>query len=222
MRGSNPEQLIQHYVMKFGMTQFLNEDLLNHLQLFRFPIYHTIYIEQEEQHHLYFLVEGEVQCSHYHLNGKLAVLALSRPFTAIGDFEILSEMRVKSNVIATQPTTILGIASEVVNHYGADDPRFLRFLIEQLRDKLYKTNTLHMNQVLPVNKRLAIYLLAQPTADANGTVSLPDKEGLAALMGTTPRHLNRVLRDMIDEGYISATYPLVRILNKGMLEALMN
>lgn len=220
MRIANAEETIEHYVAQFGMTRFLNENLLDHLQLFHFPIYSHVYIEQDEQHTLYFLVEGQVQCSHYHLNGKLAVFTVSKPFTAIGDLEILSEARVKSNVIATQDTTMLGIASDIVERYGADDPRFLRFLIEQLREKLYKTNSLQVNQLLPVINRLAVYLLAQPAVNAEGAVLLPDKEGLASLMGTTPRHLNRVLRELIDDGYISASYPLVRLLNRAALEAL--
>ena len=220
MRIANAEKTIQDYVAQFGMTRFLNEDLLDHLQLFHFPVYSPIYIEQDEQHYLYFLVEGQVQCSHYHLNGKLAVFALSKPFAAIGDFEILGETRVKSNVIATQETTMLGIAIAVVERYGANDPRFLRFLIEQLRDKLYKTNMLQMNQLLPVINRLAVYLLAQPAANTEGAILLPDKADLASLMGTTPRHLNRVLRELVDDGYISAGYPLVRTLNREALEAL--
>jgi CRP-like cAMP-binding protein len=220
MRITSAEKTIQDYVAQFGMTRFLNEDLLDHLQLFHFPLYSHIYIEQDEQHYLYFLVEGQVQCSHYHLNGKLAVIALLKPFAAIGDFEILSAMPVKGNVIAVQETTMLGIASAMVDRYGADDPRFLRFLIEQLREKLYNTNALQMNQLLPVINRLAVYLLAQPAANAEGAILLPDKEGLASLMGTTPRHLNRVLRELVDDGYISAGYPVVHILNREVLEAL--
>lgn len=218
MRIANPEKTIQQYVAQFGMTRFLNENLLDHLQVFHFPVYSSVYSEQDEQHYLYFLVKGQVQCSHYHLNGKLAVFAVSKPFAAIGDIEILSDARVKSNVIATEETTMLGIASEVVDRYGASDPRFLRFLIEQLREKLYKTNALQVNQVLPVINRLAVYLLAQPAANAQGAVLLPDKEGLASLMGTTSRHLNRVLRELVDDGYISASYPLVHIINRAALE----
>lgn len=220
MRVANAEKAIQQYVAQFGMTRFLNENLLDHLQLFHFPAYCHIYIEQDEQHYLYFLVEGQVQCSHYHLNGKLAVIALSKPFTAIGDLEILSEARVNSNVIATQETTMLGLDSTVVERYGANDPRFLRFLIEQLRDKLYKSDALQMNQVMPVINRLIVYMLAQPAANTEGAILMPNKEGLASLMGTTTRHLNRVLRELVDDGYITDRYPLVYIRNRKMLEDL--
>lgn len=219
IRVGQPEKTIQHYVSQFGLANFLNDDLLRHLQLFQFPAYSHVYTEQDEQHYLYFLVEGQVQCSHYHWNGKLAVFAVCKPFMAIGDVEILNEEALHSNVIATQPTTTLGISTDIVKRYGEDDPRFLRFLINQLREKLYRTNTLQMSQILPVINRLAVYIMAQLT-ETRDSVTLPDKEDLASLLATTPRHLNRVLKEMVDMGAIDAGYPRVRIQNQAILEAL--
>jgi CRP/FNR family transcriptional regulator, putaive post-exponential-phase nitrogen-starvation regulator len=217
MRVMNSEATIQGYVSKFEMARFLNEDLLRHLELFHFSAYSNVYIEEDVQHYFFFLVEGQVQCNHYHLNGILAVIALSDPFAAIGDLEILSKERVYSNVIATRDTVMLGIARPFVERYGANDPRFLRFLIEQLRDKLYKSDAMKINQLLPVIKRVAIYLLSQKAE--NGFLMLPDKEGLASLMGATPRHLNRTLKQLVDSGMITADYPLVKILDR---QALIN
>lgn len=218
-RVNQSEDVIQHYVKTYRMETFLNENLLGHLQLFHFPAYSHVYIEQDKQHVLYFLVEGQVQCNHYHLNGRLAVIAISEPFSVIGDMEILTEQPVRSNVIATRKTVMLGIASEVVERYARDDPRFLRFLIEQLREKLYKTNSLQMTQVLPVMNRLALYMLATQRTPDN-TIILPNKEELASLLGTTPRHLNRVLKEMVESGMIGAGYPHVRLRDQTALEAL--
>ena len=110
---------------------------------------------------------------------------------------------------------MLGIASEVVARYGADDPRFLRFLIDQLREKLYKTNSLQVNQGLPVLSRLAMYILAQQPQD--DLVTLPGKEQLASLLGTTTRHLNRVLNQLTETGAIGGTYPRLRVLDRPVL-----
>ncbi|MDX1994728.1 MAG: cyclic nucleotide-binding domain-containing protein [bacterium] len=219
MRVAQAESAIQRYVAKFEMTSFLNDQLLSHLQLFHFPAYSTVFIEQDEQDFLYFLVEGQVQCHHYHLNGKLAVFAVSNPFTAIGDLEIINKEPVRSNVIATKDTTMLGIASHYVHRYGTEDPRFLRFIIGQLCDKLYKTNNFQINHLLPLVNRLAVYLLAQHSNE-DGAVVLPDKEGLASLLGSSTRHLNRVLKDLVEGGGIRVDYPCIYILNRPMLEAL--
>lgn len=219
MTIANAEKTIQHYVDKFEMADFLNDDLLSYLQRFHFPAYSHIYIEQDEQDYLHFLVEGQVQCHHYHPNGRLAVFAIMKPFAAVGDLEILNKERVKSNVIATQNTTMLGIASPIIHRYGFDDPRFLRFLIDQLKKKLYAANFWQENHVLPVINRLSLYMLA--SAANNGEVVLPGKEELASLLGTTTRHLNRVLRQLVESGSISAGYPKVRILDREALDNLV-
>ena len=81
----------------------------------------------------------------------------------MGDFEVLSEERVKCNVIATRDTTALGIAKSEVRRYGEDDPRFLRFLYDQVRAKAYLKSDLQKSQILPLINRLATYMVAQPT-----------------------------------------------------------
>ncbi|MCI0709753.1 MAG: helix-turn-helix domain-containing protein [Chloroflexi bacterium] len=215
----NADRTIEHYISAFNMTSFLNDDLLDYLQLFHFPAYSNIYIEQDEQDYLHFLVEGQVQCHHYHPNGKLAVFALMKPFAAVGDLEILNKERVKSNVIATQDTTMLGIASPIIHRYGVDDPRFLRFLIDQLKKKLYAANFWQENHVLPVINRLSLYMLAGVAS--NGEMVLPGKEELASLLGTTTRHLNRVLKQLVESGSISDAYPAVRILDREALDNLV-
>lgn len=222
MRIVNAEKTIQDYVSVHHMASFLNEDLLDALQLFHFPAYSHIYIEQDKQHYLYFLIEGQVQCNHYHLNGKLAVFALSQPFCLIGDLEILSDKPLNSNVTATENTIMLGIQSDIVQRYGANDPVFLRFLLEQIREKMFKSTSLQTANVLPTINRLAIYMLANSTWNENKgcMIILPSKEELASLMGTTPRHLNRVIKQLVESGAISGGYPLVQILNRTALENL--
>lgn len=218
MKKARSKEKIQHYISKFDMTSFLNDDLLRSLQLFRFPAYTNIYIEEAEQNYFFFLVEGQVQCTHYHLNGKLAVIALLNPFTAIGDLEILSDERMNSNVITSKSTTMLGIGKTEVQRYGTNDPRFLHFLINQLQKKLYKKNSFQIDQVLSTVCRLALYILAQPTEHEENTVTLPDKKILASLMGTTQRHLNRVIKKLVMYGGINEDYPSVRVLDRLILQ----
>lgn len=218
MRVGQSEKDVQGYVERYGMADFLNPTLLGALHVFHFPIHSYVYHAGQEQTYFYLLVEGQVQCSHYHASGKLAVLALCDPFTAIGDLEILDQTYVNSDVIATKPTTMLGLARTEVQFYGANDPRFLRFLLDQIKGKLYKANTIQITHLLPVINRLALYLLAQPQAERG--VALPDKEQFALMLGTTTRHLNRVLKELVEQAIISVGYPQVRILDRAALERL--
>lgn len=207
---------IAYYVEKYRMTEFLNENLIKHLRLFRFQPDTPVFIEQDEQHMLYFLVEGQVQCNHYHANGKVAIFAISTPLTAIGDMEIMSDEPVYSNVIAMRAVTMLGINRATVHHYGSDDPRFLRFLNDQLRKKIYALNALKKHEVLPLRQRLILYMLSQQTSGENAII-LPAKDDLAAILGSTSRHLNRVLRELVNDSLISDSYPMIRIPDRAAL-----
>jgi len=220
MPDEKTDKTIDRYVSQFDMASFLNEDLLRSLRLFHFPAFSNIYIEGNEQHYFYFLVEGQVQFNHYHWNSRVVVFALGKPFAAMGDLEIFTERRLGSNVIATEDTIMLGITTTAVDRYGADDLRFLHFLIEQLRDKIFKITHLQTNHLLPVINQLAAYILMQAEHVKNDVIFLPGKEELASLLRTTPRHLNRVLKELVSDGAISTDYPLVHILNRQALSAL--
>jgi CRP-like cAMP-binding protein len=207
---------IAYYVEKYQMRDFLNETLIKHLRLFRFAPDSHIFIEQDEQHRLYFLVEGQVQCNHYHANGKVAIFAISSPLTAIGDMEIMSDEPVYSNVIAMRAVTMLGISREAVHRHGSDDPRFLRFLNDQLRRKIYALNALKKHEVRPLRQRLMMYMLSQQMTEEDAII-LPDKNDLAAILGSTSRHLNRVLGELVQDGVISDSYPMIRIFGRSVL-----
>lgn len=223
MKRVGATEELRGYIREFDLESFLNPQLLDGLRVFRFPAYTTIYREQSTQRHFFLLVEGQLQCSHYHANGKLAVIALIEPLTAIGDLEVLIDDPLRSDVVATRPSVLLGLPRETVRRHGADDPRFLRFLISEMRKKLYQSNAVQTGLVLPVVSRLSTYLLAQADSDTDDPerghrILLPDKERLAALMGTTVRHLNRVLSTLEESNAISLQFPTVRIVAKTVLE----
>lgn len=68
--------------------------------------------------------------------------------------------------------------------------------------------------------RLAMYMLAQPMQ--GDMVTLPSKEDLASLLGTTTRHLNRVLRQLTDIGAIDGAYPRLHIRDCDLLHNLLD
>ncbi|MEK7826306.1 MAG: helix-turn-helix domain-containing protein, partial [Thermodesulfobacteriota bacterium] len=67
--------------------------------------------------------------------------------------------------------------------------------------------------------RLAKYLLYLGGRDGNGTVALDVSKGqLAALMGTIPETLSRVLANVTRQGLIRARGAQIRILDRRGLE----
>lgn len=212
--------LIDRYVTAFGLQESLNPDLLRCLRAYHVPASRELFTEFHQQQTLYFLVAGQVQVNRYHPNGKLAVLALMSPFSVIGDVELFNHPAAISNVTTLQPSVLLGIERQLVLQYGYNDPVFLRFIITHLTHKLYHTSLLQTSHSLPLPSRLALYLLAQPLR-ADGSVILPSKADLAALLGTTPRHLNRVVKQWKEKEIIVETKSHWIIPDREQLQALI-
>jgi CRP-like cAMP-binding protein len=144
------------------------------------------------------------------------VLALVSPLAILGDLELFSYETLKTNVVTTEASVLLGIEKDFVLQYGYDDPRFLRFVIHNLTAKLYQTSLYQTGNVLPLAARLATYLIEQPVTP-DGVILLPARTHLAGLLGTSPRHLNRVIKDLEGAGLIRRDRQRLRILDRAGL-----
>ena len=204
----------QHYIQRFALHEHLNADLLRGLRLYHLPARAPLYVQTDELTTLYFLVSGKAQVAHDHLNGKQAVLAMLTPLTVIGDLELFTDDRVTTTITTFEPCVLLGIAKPLVMRYGYDDPGFLRFIIHNLRGKLYQSGMIQVGQVFPLISRFAAYLLA-----GEDTQAFPPKTHLAGLLGTTVRHLNRVIERLHTEGVIQLHDHTLTILNRPQLES---
>lgn len=214
---------VELYIDQFKLRDVLNPDLLRHLRRVEFARQHTIPVHTPERDSFYLLVAGRVQISHTHLNGKRSVLAELTPLAAIGDLELFNSpdfaavaSDVVTHVVTVEDSVLLSLEQSIVRRYGRDDPRFLRFIIHTLSQKLYHTSAAQVGNVLPLANRFASFLLQQQSSGER--VEIPPKEDLAGYLGTTARHLNRVIRQFQERGWIAVEGRTVRILQRGEVE----
>ncbi len=221
MRVEDTEKKIMYYREKYHMERYLNKELLSELRLYSYPAFTNIYHEEDEQPNLLFLVEGEAKGTHYLMNGKEVVIAVMTPFMVLGDFEVFTDAPIHNDVITTKDSVMLGIPIDIVYQYGSDDPKLLKFLLNQLQEKFSSKALLQKGSVLTVKGKLALYMFNDLNDDESSEVVLPGKEALASFLGTTQRHLNRVLKDFVDGRLITGTYPRIQILDKEVLLGLI-
>ena len=218
MQNPTKQHLLQKYIAQYQLSQHLNENLLRCLRVVQFSEQQPVYIADTEQHALYFLVDGKAQVNYYLANGKRSILTLITPFSVIGDIELFEDMLLQLNVTTTETSTFLAIDKTDVMHYGYNDPIFLRFLLHHMGRKLQGSGYTQVASDLPLINRLAIYLLAQAT-DENGHLIPETKPLIADLIGTTPRHLNRVIKALEDNTVLHWGKDHIRILNQEKLQA---
>ncbi|MDM5198278.1 cyclic nucleotide-binding domain-containing protein [Fictibacillus enclensis] len=198
---------ITAYLRSNGIESLFNTSLQPHLTLCTFEQGEKICSQGEPAAYLYVLVEGKVKVYTTSPEGKTLILSFKNPLELIGDIEYVRGTETVNTVEAVSQVTMIGVHHRWLKKYGSGDPAFLNFLLEIITNKFYiKSNTLRFNLLYPVEVRLASYLLSV-SFDAsdgllNGKHSTASLKDAANLIGTSYRHLNRVIQQLCAEGLV--------------------
>ncbi|MGN7479388.1 Crp/Fnr family transcriptional regulator [Solibacillus silvestris] len=153
---------------------------------------------------LYFLVEGKYYVSSLEITGKELLLRYSKVPAILGDIEVLEQCTIQSNCIAAERCEFIFVPLITYKNCLQNDALFAQLLLKELAYKL-KTCTVssRVNALSPVSVRLAAYYCTIASGNANSEYIISNKlDEVAALIGTTKRHLNRIMRQWQEEGLI--------------------
>ncbi len=105
---------------------------------------------------------------------------------------------------------------QAVNSIALKDLNFLMYITKNLSNKLAQCSvTSSITITYPLENKLASYLLAM---NSNNIIMIDNYSNLADLLGTSYRHLNRVLNKLVEKGIILKDKNEIKILNKEELE----
>lgn len=206
----------QAYIDRFHLADHLNVDLLRCLHLYRLDTGREIEVNDPTQARLYFLVEGSVHVSYDYLDGTRSSIGTLTPMELIGELDLFVEPNLRLSLTTAEPCTFLYIERDFALRYGANDPRFLRLIIQNLSTKLIHSTLILRHNVLPLSGQVAALLLSK-TSVAQPLLPIQTKSYFAALVGTTPRHLNRILNTFVADGLIRVEENLIEILDRPAL-----
>ena len=210
------------------MSRVLNLEKFNQLYTYTFPIealeqlqYRTYQTNEyilktgEEIDGLYFLIEGKYYVSSLEITGKELLLRYSKKPAILGDIELLEQCTIQSNCIAAEKCEFIYVPLTTYNRYLKHDAGFTQLMLKELAYKL-KTCTIssRVNALFPVSVRLAAYYCTVALTEANSDYISSNKlDEVASLIGTTKRHLNRILKGWVGEGTIHREGDFIQILN---------
>lgn len=222
MNKNEDQKLIQHYISKFSLAAALPEPHSLFVQLYRYEANELILREGDELDGLYFQVEGRTRVSSSVTTGKSLLLRFCSPLSIYGDIEYLQGVPVQSQVEALQPTTLLFVNKRHLEPGFTENHALKELLLLHLSYKLLTcTSASRTNSLGSVDERLASYLLTIQSQREFGkemqTTHLPD---IASLIGTTPRHLNRVIQKLADKGIVSKSRKEIIVLDWERLDQL--
>ncbi|ASA20852.1 Crp/Fnr family transcriptional regulator [Paenibacillus donghaensis] len=222
MQTVQDRELLNRLALQFGLEQIFSPGCTQEMELRRYGHGETICSVGDQLEGLYFCVEGKLKIQTLLQNGKSVLVRFARPMSIIGDVELLHGYPVKNQVDSVGQSLLLVAGRRLLLREIEHNAQLLRFLVSELSQKMYRLGqTSAINLLYPVENRFASYLMSLYEGGARGedirTSSLTET---AELLGTSYRHLNRVVRQFIDEGMIERNRGKLIILDEAKLAEL--
>ncbi|RUT35670.1 Crp/Fnr family transcriptional regulator [Paenibacillus zeisoli] len=215
---------LRSYLEMYQLGTVFDERLQQHLSLYSFEQGELICSQGDPANTLYVLVKGKVKIYTTSAEGKTLILSFKNPLDIIGDIEYVQGIEIINTVEAVSSVDMIGIPHRWLVKYAQDYPPFLQFLLKIITQKFFlKSNFLSFNLMHPVEVRLASYLLSITYDDSDskfeGQLTSLSLKDAANLIGTSYRHLNRVIQKFCAEGLIERSKGSIKIIDrKGLSE----
>ncbi|MCS7460250.1 Crp/Fnr family transcriptional regulator [Paenibacillus doosanensis] len=215
---------LQPYMSKFDLSQIFIDPPSVTIQLREYERGESVLAEGDELDGLYFQVEGLTKVSSSVETGKSLLLRFCRPLSIFGDIELIQKVAVQSRVEAVEASRFLYIDKRTVERKLMREHRFLNELLKHLAYKLQTCTTAsRINLLASVEERLAIYLLTTRFPNEFGKeIQTPHIPEIASVIGTTPRHLNRVIHKLHALGILQKARKSFEVLDWEQLDTISN
>ncbi|ATF25525.1 hypothetical protein BFR45_08230 [Brochothrix thermosphacta] len=219
-RVMNREQ-VDYYIQKYGLDQHINEELRSFMTIQTYQSGELICTQGEEIEHVLFQVEGRMKIFTTSSEGKNLIVAIKEPFEILGDVECIQDVSCMNTIEAISTVKMLAISKKVIHQNGFQDARFLQLLLNVVSEKFWlKSEALSINLLYPVEVRFASYLTSIVCDEQNCALNRSELKDTADLIGTSSRHLNRIIKAFIEDGMIERTETDIIIKNREKLIAI--
>jgi CRP-like cAMP-binding protein len=227
MKEISDSALLNQYLQTHKMNSLFNTATLSHLSLYKVEQGELICRQGENSAFLYILVKGKIKIYTTSPDGKTLILSFKTPLELIGDIEYVQNINIINTVEAISPVYLIGIHHQWLKKYNQDYVPFLHFLLHIITQKFHlKSNSMSFNLMYPVEVRLASYLLSVSYDDSGthfqGEISTATLKDAANLIGTSYRHLNRILHRFCTDGLIERQTGSIKIIDENGLRAMVS
>ncbi|MFC1513916.1 Crp/Fnr family transcriptional regulator [candidate division KSB1 bacterium] len=170
----------------------------------------VIFLESEEAHHFYLILEGHIKISRLDQSGKEVIIAILTPGNFFGDMGILDGMPRSTDAISESKSSVLMIRDEDFYKLIEKKPQVTIELLKELAHRIRNSDSqIKGLSLLNASGKVASAILrwAQDQGVAYGETieikGVPKQEEMASYVGLTRETFNRVLKDFEKHGFIS-------------------
>ena len=213
MKRINDVDLLNFYINQHKINDIFDQQILDYAQLHYYQKDEMILKAEDRLNYYYLLVNGKIKVSYLFENGKSMLMKFYQEFNSIGDVELLKDVPILCNIESITEAYLIAIPADVLRNQFMDNLKFLHHLIRCLSEKLYVTvNNSSYNLIYPLINRLASYLM-ELKGEGNEVILSATYTEVAEFLGTSYRHLNRIMKELEDKSIISIHKKKIRILD---------
>lgn len=212
---------LKGYIKQYQLEKVIQEELLEYCSIQVFEKGEYLCGVDQEATFFFFFVQGKAKIYTLLENGKKLLLRFYLPFHVLGDIEIINQNKYKVFAEALTQCTCIAVPMKFAKAYGLKNPDFLLFLCQHLAEKLDTiTHKSSINVLCPLEVRLASYIFESHNPRTNTFEVQSNYSDLAELLGTSYRHLNRMLIQFADKGILEKNKKVIKIIDMAALKDL--
>ncbi|MDH5445637.1 MAG: Crp/Fnr family transcriptional regulator [Gammaproteobacteria bacterium] len=192
--------------------------LTQHSTTRTYPANSILINEGDDTDSLYVVLQGEVKVYASDENGKEVILNILGPGEYFGELALVDNEPRSASVKTIQPTKVMIIAKAEFKKVLADNPdmafNMIQSLAKQVRDL---TNNVKSLALMDVYGRVAHTLLDLASEMEDGKMVVNQKlthQDIADMVGASREMVSRILKDLVNGGYISIKSKIVTINEK--------
>lgn len=219
------EERIGDYVSTYKLDAIFDTGTIGKMTLLAYEKGEAVCSAGDQLDQLFLLVKGKIKVYTTLPNGKTVLLRFNEPLATIGDMELMTGYPVRCMVESMGESMFLALKVDDLRETAFQNPGFLTFIIKQLSHKLYNvSNASSLNLLYPVENRFASYLVSitpdDPLAPKLEEMRTEKLTEVAEMLGTSYRHLNRVITQLVTDGIVERKRGAVYIRDMGRLKEL--
>lgn len=224
----NQQQEIEQWLESFQIKQLFHPDTIQQMTMLRLQSGDILVNSGDMLQTLYVQVDGKLKITNVLPNGRTLLLRFCQPISLIGDVELVNGEQAIVQAEAVSKTTLLAVPHRLLKENEMKHAPFLQYLLEQVCHKLNTISlSASMNVLTSVDSRFASYLLSITNQSEHlkfkrGELETTKLTEIAELLGTSYRHLNRVIKQFIEHGIIEKQYSEIVIKDVEALKQLSN
>lgn len=206
MKRINSRSLLKKYIKKYRINEMFSNNLEEYMELIAFEKGEYLSRDGEHIEHLLFFVKGKAKVYINLENGKSLLLCFYYPFMLFGDLELVSQNPASTNTVVIDEVYCIALPLNKVREELLKDSRFMGCVCASLGDKLERASKNGtINLLYPLENRVASYIIATMEKIQAEDKLFQFNENLttlAELLGTSYRHLLRVLNKLVEENFL--------------------